>query len=146
MGLIIDELVEAHNSIDSINSFNHSRKQAERTGRNLSRPRHREYRQLSRSRSGRSSAFCTHCHDVSEFWSMRKKENSRRFERNTGRSNSNHSPEGNQINVADSRSGEILSLENSTIREVHYNVQVLPVPWGNTFDMTTRYRYQGSVV
>ena len=28
-----------------------------------------------------------------------------------------------QINVADSRSGEILSLENSIIREVHYSAQ-----------------------
>ena len=35
----------------------------------------------------------------------------------------NRSPDGNQINVADSRSGEILSLEDSMIGEVHYSVQ-----------------------
>ena len=54
---------------------------------------------------------------------MKRKDNKRRFERNTGRSDSNHSPKRNQINVVDSISGEILSLEDSTIGEVHYSVQ-----------------------
>ena len=54
---------------------------------------------------------------------MKRKENGRRLKHNTGRSDSNRSPKGNQINFADSRSGEILSLENSTIREVHYSAQ-----------------------
>ena len=50
-------------------------------------------------------------------------DNGRRFEGNMWLSNLNRSPEGNQINVADTRSGEILSLEDSTIREVHYSAQ-----------------------
>ena len=40
-----------------------------------------------------------------------------------GRSDSKRSPKGNQVNFANSRSGEILSLEDSTIGEVHYNAQ-----------------------
>ena len=54
---------------------------------------------------------------------MKRKENGERFKRKTGRCDLVCSPEGNQINVADTRSGEILTLENSTIGEVHYSVQ-----------------------
>ena len=54
---------------------------------------------------------------------MKRKANSRRFERNTGRSDSNHSPKGNHVNVADSLSREILSLEDSMTGEVHYSAQ-----------------------
>ena len=127
MGLTIDESAEAHNSTEPINRFNRSRKQAERIGWNSSRPRHWEDWQRLKLRNSQSSAFCTHCkkigHDVSDCWSMRRKENGRRFEWNSGRSDSNSSPEGNQINVADSRSWETLSLEDSTIREVDYSAQ-----------------------
>ena len=42
MGITIDDSAEAHNSTESIDRFNCSRKQAKRTGRNSSRPRHRE--------------------------------------------------------------------------------------------------------
>ena len=70
MGLTIDESAEAHNSTKSIDRFNRLRKQAERTGRNSSRPRHWEDRQRSKSRNSRSSVFHTHCrkigHDVSD--------------------------------------------------------------------------------
>ena len=107
--------------------FNSSRKQVERTGRNSTWQRHREDRLWSKSRNNRSSVFFTHCrktgHEISDCWSIKRKENGRRFERNTGRSDSNRSPKGNQINVADTRSGEILSLEDSTIGEVHYSAQ-----------------------
>ena len=106
MGLTIDESAEAHNSIDSIDRFNRSRKQAERTGRNSSRPRHREDRQRSKSRNSRSSVFCTHCkkigEEISDSRSIKRKENGRRFEQNTGRYDSNRSPEGNEVNFADS--------------------------------------------
>ena len=119
MGLTIDESAEAHNSTESIDRLNRSRKQAKRTGRNSSRPRHREDRQRSKSRNSRSSVFWTHCrktgHETSDCWSIKRKENGRRFEKNTGRSESNRSPEGNQVNVTDSRFEEILSLEESTI-------------------------------
>ena len=40
-----------------------------------------------------------------------------------GRSDSNRSLDGNQINIADAQSGEILSLEDSTIGEVHQSAQ-----------------------
>ena len=106
MGITIGDSVEAHNSTESINRFNHSRKQAERTGRNSSRPRHWEDRHRSKSRNSRSSVFYTHCrktgHDVSKWWLIKSKENSRWLRRNTGRSNSNRSPDDNKINVADS--------------------------------------------
>ena len=119
MGLTIDESAEAHNSTESIDRSNRSRKQAERTGRNSSQSRYLEDRQRSKSRNSRSSVFCTHCrktgHEISDCWSIKRKENGRRFERNTGRSDSNRSPEGNQVNVTDSRFEEILSLEESTI-------------------------------
>ena len=127
MGLTIDESAEAHNSTESIDRFNRSRKQAKRTGRNSSRLRYREDRQRLKSRNSRSSVFCTHYrktgHEISDCWSIKRKENNRQFERNTGQSDSNCSPEGNQINVTDTRSGQILSLEDSTIGEVHYSVQ-----------------------
>ena len=84
MGLTIDESAEAHNSTESIDRLNRSRKQAKRTGRNSSRPRHREDRQRSKSRNSRSNVFCTHCrqigHDVSACWLTKRKENGRRFE------------------------------------------------------------------
>ena len=51
------------------------------------------------------------------------KENGRRFKRNSEQSDSKRFPEGNQINVYDSRLGKILSVEDSMIREVHYNAQ-----------------------
>ena len=47
----------------------------------------------------------------------------RRLEQNTRRSDSNRSPKGDQINVPNCRLGEILSLEDFMIREVHYNAQ-----------------------
>mgnify|MGYP002776070037 CR=1 FL=1 len=47
LGLTIDESAEAHNSTKSIDRFNRSRKQAERTGGNSNRPRHREDPQRS---------------------------------------------------------------------------------------------------
>ena len=114
----------------------------------MSQPQHREDRQRSKSRNSRSSVFCTHCrktgHEISDCWSIKRKENGRRFERNRGRSNSNHSPEGNQINVADTRSGEILSLEDSTIGEVHYSVQDAHT-WlldsGATFHVTPNFEW-----
>ena len=40
-----------------------------------------------------------------------------------GWSDSNCSPERNQINIANTQSGEILSLEDSMIGEVHYSTQ-----------------------
>ena len=127
MGITIHDSAEPHNSTKSIDRLNRLRKQAERTCRNSSRSRHREARQRSKSRNSRLSVFCTHCrkivHDVSDFWSIKRRENSRRFERNTGRSDLNRSPEGNQVNVADTRSREILSLEDSMIGEVHYIAQ-----------------------
>ena len=127
MGLIIDELAEAHHSTESTERSNRSREEAKRTSRNSNRPRNKGDRQWLKSMKSRSSDFCTHCrkvaHNVSDCWSIKRKENGRRFERNTGRSDSNRSPEGNQINVADTRSGEILSLEDSTIGEVHYSAQ-----------------------
>ena len=127
MGLTINYSAEAHNSTESIDRFNCSRKQDETTSRNSRRPRHLKDRQWSKSRNSRSSVFCTHCkkssHDVSESWSIKRKENVRRLKRNTRRSNSNHSPIGNQINFANSRSGEILSLEDSIIGEVLYSAQ-----------------------
>ena len=52
-----------------------------------------------------------------------RKESGRRFERNSGRPDSNRSPVSNQIHVADSRSREIHSLEDLVIGEVLYNVQ-----------------------
>ena len=127
MGLTIDESTKAHNSTESIDRFNRLRKHVERIGRNSSRPRYREDRQRSKSRNSWSSVFCTHykttCHEISDCWLIKKKENGRRFEQNTGRSDSNRSPKGNQINVADTRSGEILSVEDSTIGEFHYSAQ-----------------------
>ena len=51
------------------------------------------------------------------------KENGRRFKRNSEQSDSKRFPEGNQINVYDYRLGKILSVEDSMIREVHYNAQ-----------------------
>ena len=127
MSITIDDSEKAHNSTESIDRFNRSRKQGERTGRNSSRPRHQEDRQWSKSRNSQSSLFCTHCryigHDVSDCLSIKRKETGRRFERNTRRSDSNRSPEGNQVNVANTRSGEILSLEDSMIVKVHYNAQ-----------------------
>ena len=57
MELTIDESPEAHNSIESTDRFNRSRKQAERTGQNSSRLRYREDRQRSKSRNSRSSVF-----------------------------------------------------------------------------------------
>ena len=78
MGITIDDLAKAHNSTESIDQFNRSRKQAERTGQNTNRPRHREDRQRSKSRNSRSSAYCTHCkktgHDVFDCWSIKRKE------------------------------------------------------------------------
>ena len=93
MGITIDDSVEAHNSTESlgitINWFNFSRNQAKRTGRNSNQPIHQEDRQRLTSRSNQSSVFCIHCrktgHDVSDCWSIKRKENNRRFERNTGR-------------------------------------------------------------
>ena len=127
MGLTIDDSTEAHNSTELIDWSSEPRKQAERTRRNSSRPRNREDPQRSKLRSSRSSAFCSHCrkssHNVSDCWSMKRKENGRRLEWNTRRSDSNPSLEGNQINVANSRWGEILSLEDSMIGEVHFSVQ-----------------------
>ena len=50
------------------------------------RDRHREDRQRSKSRNSRLSVFCTHCrkigHDVSDSWSIKRRENGRRFKRN----------------------------------------------------------------
>ena len=43
--------------------------------------------------------------------------------RSRGRSDSNHSPEGNEVNVVDTRSRKILSLEESMIGEFHYSAQ-----------------------
>ena len=127
MGLTINESVEAHNSTESIDRFNHLRNQVERTGRNSSRPRYREDRQRSKSRNSRSSVFCTHCrktgHEISDCWSIKRKENGRRFEQNSRRFDSNRSPNGDQINVGNSRSGEILALQGSMIGEVHDSVQ-----------------------
>ena len=143
MGLTIDESAEAHNSTESIDRLNRSRKQAKRTGRNSSRPRHREDRQRSKSRNSRSSVFWTHCrktgHETSDCWSIKRKENGRRFEKNTGRSESNRSPEGNQVNVTDSRFEEILSLEESTIWEIHYGAKdahMWLLDFGATFHVT----------
>ena len=127
MGITIDVSTKHQNSTESIDRSNRPRKQAERIGRNSSRPRNREDRQRSKLRNSRSSVFCTHCrnsgHDVSDCWSIKRKEKDRQFERNIRRSGSNRSPKGHQINVADSRSGEILSLEDSMIREVLYSAQ-----------------------
>ena len=127
VGIIINDSAKAHNSTESNNRFNRLRKQAKRTGLNSSRPRHQENRQWSKSRNSRSSAFCTHCrksgHDVFDCWSIKRKENDRRFKRNSSRPDSNRCPDGNQINVANYRSGEILSLEDSMIGEVHYSAQ-----------------------
>ena len=98
---------KAHNSTESIDRFNHSKKQAKRSSRNSSRPRHREDRQWSKSRNSRSSAFCTHCrkskHDAFDCWSIKKKDNGRRFKRNSRQCDSNRSPIGKQVNVAESR-------------------------------------------
>ena len=73
-------------------------KQGERTGGNSSRPRYREDRQRLKSSNSRSSVFCTHCrktgHEVFDCWSIKRKDNGQRFERNRGRSASNSSPEG----------------------------------------------------
>ena len=81
---------KAHNSTESIDRFNHLRNQVERTGRNSSRPRYREDRQRSKSRSSRSSVFCTHFRmtnrEISDCWSIKRKENGQRPERNTRRS------------------------------------------------------------
>ena len=81
MGLTIDESAQAHNSTESIDRFNHLRKQAERSNRNSSRPRYQEDRQRSKSRNSRSSVFCTHCkktgHEIFDCWSIKTKENNR---------------------------------------------------------------------
>ena len=53
VGITIDDSVEAHNSTESIDWFNCSRKQAERIGRNSSPRRHREDWQRSKSRNSR---------------------------------------------------------------------------------------------
>ena len=107
MGLTIDELAKAHNSTESIDRSNRSRNQAERNGRNLSRLRYREDRQRSKLRNSPSSVLCTHYRKnspkISNYWLIKRMENGRRFERNTGRFDSNRSPEGNPINVANTR-------------------------------------------
>mgnify|MGYP002775115835 FL=1 len=76
MGLAIDESAEAHNSTESIDRFNRSKKQAERTNRKSSRLRYREDRHRSKSRNGRSSVFCTHLrktgHEISDCWSIKR--------------------------------------------------------------------------
>ena len=57
-----------------------SRQQVERIGRNPSRPRNRGDRQQSKSRCRRSSDCRKVGHNVSECWSIKRKENGRRFE------------------------------------------------------------------
>ena len=79
MGLTINDSVEAHNSIESFDRSNQSRKQAKRTGRNSSRSRNLEDWQRSKSRSNRSSALCkSHWRksrqDVSDCWLIKRKE------------------------------------------------------------------------
>ena len=127
MGITIDDSVEAHNSTESIDRLNRLRKQVGRIGQNSSRPRHWEDRQRSKSRNSRSSVFCNHSrkfgHDDSDCWSIKSKEGGWQSVRNTARFDSNRSPDGNKINVVDSKYGGILSVEDSMIREVHYNAQ-----------------------
>ena len=88
MGLIIDELAEAHHSTESTERSNRSREEAKRTSRNSNRPRNKGDRQWLKSMKSRSSDFCTHCrkvaHNVSDCWSIKRKENGRQFERNSG--------------------------------------------------------------
>ena len=106
MGLTIGESAEAYHSTESIEQYNWSKEQCERTGRNSSRPRIRGGRQRSKWYISRPSDFCTHCrktsHSVSDCWSIKRKENGRRFEQNSRQSDSNRSPTGNQVNVAES--------------------------------------------
>ena len=121
MGLNIDESIEAHYSTESIRRTIRSTEQAERTGRNTSRPKRRENWQQSKSRNSRSSDFCTHCrktvHKVSDCWSMKTQENGWRFNETWGQSDLNNCPNGNQVNVVESQSGEILPLEELPIGE-----------------------------
>ena len=96
-----------------------------------------------KSRTVRLGKFCTHCtnvgHNVSDCWSIKRKESGQRSEENRGQPDLDQSPVGNQINVEDTRSGEILSLEDSMIREIVYSPQDAH-PWvldfGATFHVT----------
>ena len=136
MGLTIDESAETHNSTESIHRSNCSRKQGERTAET------RVNRDVRKIDIGRNRGIIGH--EISDCWSVKSKDSSRRFERNTGRSDSNRSPEGNQINVAHTRSGEILSLKDSTIGEVHYSVRDTHT-WllesGSTFHVTPNFEW-----
>ena len=111
-------------------------------------PRRREDQQWSKSENSCSSDFCNHNrktgHKVFDSSSIKRKENGRPYSRTKGQYDLNCSPTGNQINVAESRSGEILFLEeslvdDSVIKEVLYNAQDAHT-WlldsGATFHMT----------
>ena len=63
------------------------------------------------------------CHNVSNGWFIKRKEYGQGFNQTQEQSNLNYSPTNNQVNVAESRSGEVLSLED-TIGEVLYSAQV----------------------
>ena len=104
MGLTIDESTEAHHLTESIERSSQSRGQIERKSRNTRRPRKRGDWQRSKSRNSWSSAFYTHRrktdHNVSHCWLIKAKENCQWFDQTTS----------NQVNVAKSRPGEILTL------------------------------------
>ena len=77
MGITIDDSVKARHSIE----------RAIRTDWIINRSRRGiENRQRSKSRNSKWSVFCTHSrktdHDVSDFWSIKRKESGRRSERN----------------------------------------------------------------
>ena len=91
-------------------------------------PINREERKTNnRLSQGIVSVFCTQCrktgHNVFNCWSIKRQENGRRFDWSRGHTNSNHSPNDNQVNLAKSYSREILSLEGSSTKEVIYNSQ-----------------------
>ena len=94
-GINFEEEVKALtllSSLPEIDRFNCSRKQAERTGRNSSRPRHWEDRQHSKSRDSRSTIFCTHWETGPSRWDRTS------LEKETGLDGFKRIPAGSGVN------------------------------------------------
>ena len=78
---------------------------------------HRRSRRTPTAHTIERSVQCCHC------WVINKKGSGPQLVRNLGLSDSNHLQIGNQANIAKSRSGEVLSLEDLSTREILYNTQ-----------------------
>ena len=99
----------------------------QRISHNQSRPRGRYGRQRLKLRGAPLNAYYKHYRKVgdhvSDYWSLNKKGKGKKFERNISSFDLTLPTTGNQINIAESSQGEVISLIGSSTREILYSAK-----------------------